>query len=245
MHPPSGQAPVVTPVVDYRTPGVGDHRVRAVLELLERDEATGMAAAWGKLALGVLLTLIGPFLVATVLVGVARRRGSRLDPPPGPSFVLVFSGCCVVMVPLLLWYERRTHGDFLNDAVRGEGSPTQASSYGEYELQKSKMTWIAYTEAALLGPRLLWHVYDWAKGTPAVHQPVRVVAAHVAVELLDAGGGVPIKRLARPDRPLAEVQWAVKYLQSRDWADVSKARDRAWLTTPTRERLAQLAPLRP
>ena len=236
MDPPSGEAPVV----DYRTPGVGDHRVQAVLNLLGRDEATGMAAAWGKVGLGVLLTLIGPLLVATIISGVGARLSSRSDPASPPPFAVTFGLCCLVLVPLLLWYERRTRGGFLNDAIQGETSPMQASSYGEYELQKSKMAWIAYTEAALLGPRLLWHVYDWARGTPAVHQPARVAAAEIVVELFDAGGGVPIKRLVRPGRPLAEAHWSVKYLHSREWADVSAARDRVWLTTPTRERLIEL-----
>jgi hypothetical protein len=72
---------------------------------------------------------------------------------------------------------------------------------------------------------------------PQVHQPVRVLAAEVAVELLDAGGGVQVKRLVRAGRSQAEVQWAIRYLQSRGWADVSRARDRAWLSTPTRDRL--------
>jgi hypothetical protein len=221
--------------IDYRSPGVGGHRVQRVTEALARDEALGTAAAIGKAAAGVLLTLLAPLFVAFVIKGFrSRTRGDVL-----PSFGVVFALACLLLVPLLMWYERRTRGEYFSDAVRGESSPLEASSYGEYELGKNRFLGVALTEFALLGPRLLWSVYDWARGTPAVHQPVRLLAAGLVVELLDAGEGVPVKRLARPGRTLAEVQWAVRYLQSRDWVDTSARKDRVWLTTLTRERLVR------
>lgn len=218
--------------IDYRTPGVGPHRVEVVVQLLAREEALGMAAAWGKLALGVALTLVGPLLVTVIVRGIKYRDQWEAAPPFAATLGLV----SVVLVPLLLWYERRTRGRFVEDAIQGE---SRASSYGEYELQKSRFTWTMYVETALLGPRLLWHVYDWARGTPGVHQPVRVLAAAVAVDLLDAGEGVPVGRLVHPGHSPAEVQWALRYLVSRDWVGLSKARDRAWLCTPVRERLTE------
>jgi hypothetical protein len=215
-------------------------RVQTVTQLLARGEAMGMAAAYGKLALGVVLTLIGPLLLTTIIIAIGLK--TRWDTP---SFGLTFSLACLVLVPLLLWYERRTRGEFLTDAVRGETSPLDASSYGEYELQKAKMAWTAYVETALLGPRLLWHVYDWARGTPAADQPVRMLAAELAVELYDANEGVQVKRLVHAGRSPTDVHLAIRYLASRQWVDTSRARDRVWLTSPTRERLVAALPLQP
>jgi len=223
----------VEPVLDYRTPGVGPHRVQAVAEMLARGEALGMAAAWGKLALGVFLTLIGPFLVTVIFRGGMYKRRWDVAPP----FVATFALVCLVVVPLLMWYERRTRGRFLEDEFSEGMGYTRPSSYGEYEMQKMRFSYVMYVETALLGPRLLWHVYDWARGTPSVHQPVRTLAAEVAVELLDAGEGQPVKRLVHSGRSQAQVQWAIKYLESRDWVGVSRGRDRVWLCTPVRERL--------
>ncbi|TMB85904.1 MAG: hypothetical protein E6J45_14705, partial [Chloroflexi bacterium] len=149
-------------------------------QLLARREAMGMAAAYGKLALGLLLTLIGPFLVTLIVLGCVFRSRRAATALAAPSFAATFGLACLVVVPLLLWYERRTRGRFLDDAIQGE---SRAFSYGEFELQKSKLAWTAYVETALLGPRLLWHVYEWARGTPDVDQPMRVLAAEVVVEL--------------------------------------------------------------
>ena len=220
--------------IDYRSPGVGAHRVQAVAEMLARGEAIGMAAAWGKLAAGTVLTLVGPFLVSVIVRGVMYKRRWDVAPPFAATFTLV----CLVVVPLLMWYERYTRGRFLEDEFSGGIGYTRPSSYGEYEMQKMRFSYLMYVETALLGPRLLWHVYDWARGTPTVHQPVRVLAAEMTVELLDAGEGLPVKRLVHSDRTPGQVHWALRYLESRDWVGVSKARDRAWLCTPVREKLA-------
>ena len=222
-----------TSTLRYRTPGVGAHRVAAVAAMLELAEALGLVAAAGKTAAGIPLTLVGPLLVATLVTGIARRTAADQT----YLFQVVFSIACVAVVPLLMWHERRTRGRFFEDAVRGETGTRGASSYGEYELQAATFLWTAYVEVALLGPRLLWHVWDWARGTPRVGPAVRAAAAEVVVDLLDAGEGVPVRRLVRPGRSLAEIHWAIRYLVEQDWAGVSRRRDRVWLTTPVREKL--------
>lgn len=64
-----------------------------------------------------------------------------------------------------------------------------------------------------------------------------MLAAEVAIDLLDAGEGLPIRKLVRPDRPEAVLLGAVDYLVRCNWADTSSRRDRVWLTSPARERL--------
>jgi hypothetical protein len=222
--------------VDYRTPGVGAHRVQRVAQELALSQSLGAAAALGKLAMGVPLSLVPPLIVAGIVKGV-RHRGVRLDLPP---FWVVFGLACLAVVPLLMWLERRSRGEFYSDAVRGESSSLEASSYGEYTLQSNKMLGTAVLEVALTGPRLLWGFIDWALQRPgaAGASPIRLTAAELVVELLDAGEGVKVRRLVRPDRPAPDVMRAVDYLLSRDWVGVSRDRDRVWLSTPVRDRLA-------
>ena len=95
------------------------------------------------------------------------------------------------------------------------------------------------TVFGLTGPRLLWEVYDRARGAPGADRAVRVAAAEVAVDLLDAGRGLPVRRLVRPGRTAAEVWRAVRYLGDREWVGVSRRRDRVWLLSPVVERLGK------
>lgn len=216
----------------YRRPGAGPHRVQRAAQELATAEKLGVAAVAANIALGVPLCLVAPLTIAAVTKAVEFKWGGGVL----PGFWMTASLLAVVIVPVLMWYERRTRGEYLSDAVRGETSPYDASSYGEYQLQRAKMLSIGFTELALTGPRLLWTAID--RTGSAGDASVRKVAAEVAVELLDAGSGVPVRQLVRPDRPAADVAAAVDYLAARDWVGLSSRRDRVWLTTPTRQQMA-------
>jgi hypothetical protein len=102
------------------------------------------------------------------------------------------------------------------------------------------MTFIGYLEFALTGPRLLWEAIDSLRGRAPVDQGLRALAAGIVVELLDAGEGKQVRELARPDRPAPDVQRAVNYLVRRNWIGISSRRDRVWLGSDVRERLARV-----
>lgn len=227
--------PAATPL-EYRSPATGTPRVQRLAHELKVAEALGGAAVATKLAVGVPLSLIGPFLIASFLFIIDRRV--QADVLPGFGMTLLLA--CAVVVPWLMWLERRSRGEFFLDAVRGETTPLGASSYGEYELQSAKFGWYAWTEIALTGPRLLWEAIDSLRGHAPVDQGFRLVAAEVVVELLDAGEGLPLRKLVLPERPAAMAQRVVAYLVRCQWADVSSCKDRVWLTSPVRARLARL-----
>lgn len=235
-HQPGAAAAPAQPTLDYRSPATGSPRVQRVARELALAESLGGAAVAAKVALGVPLSLIGPFVVAAVLFTMDRRLRAGVLPGFGATFLLV----AAAVVPLLMWLERRSRGEFFVDSVRGETSPLAASGYGEYELQRTTFGWIAWTEIALTGPRLLWEAIDSLRGRAPVDHPFRILAAEIAVELLDAGEGVPVGQLVRPDRPAPLVLRAIEYLVQCDWAGLSSRRDRVWLATPVRERLARL-----
>jgi hypothetical protein len=219
----------------YRTPPAGGERCRRILNELIASESLGWAGAVGKVAVGVPLCLVGPFFVAAVLKSIEIRAGADFL----PGFAATWALATLVIVPLLMRLERRTRGEFLCDAHRGETPPYEASSYGEYQLQSTRFLWTAYTEIALLGPRLLWAFIDWVMQRPAADAGTRAAAAAVVADLFDAGQGVPVRQLVRPDRPPDTVRAAVRYLVDRDWVGTSKRGDRVWLLTPVRERLGR------
>jgi hypothetical protein len=143
-------------------------------------------------------------------------------------------------VPLLLLLEFRTRGGFFSDSLQGETSPFTASSYGEFRLQSAKLAWLGYTEVALTGPRLVLEAVEALRGRTPMDAPLRLAAAEIVVDLFDAGEGRPVQQLVRSDRPPAVVWRAVSYLARREWVGVSTRRDRVWLATPVRHRLARL-----
>src|SRR5262245_24217666 len=131
--------------LDYRSPTTPQHRVQRVMTELERTEAADLARLAVKIIFGVLLCLVGPIVIAVVIKTIEARLGGHRLPPFWIFVVMV----AIVVVPLLLWLDRRARGEFLTGAIEGETNPLNASSYGEFGMQSTKMLWILYTEIAL------------------------------------------------------------------------------------------------
>jgi len=223
--------------LDYRTPGIGPPRVQRVLDELLKAETVSNATLYARLAIGAGLTLIGPMFVALILKSVESKWSAFWFPEFWMTTFLV----AIVLVPLLMWLERRSRGEFFADATCGDTSPFDSSSYGEYEIQSTKFAWTAYTEIALTGPRLLWEGIDGLRGKPQGNQATREVAASIVVDLLDADGGVPVRELLREDRPYEALVPGVRYLVQQEIAATSKRGDRVWLSTAWRNRLKTVA----
>jgi hypothetical protein len=213
-------------ILDYRT--AGSDRELLVAQKLFAGEALSTVAVVAKLAAGLGLCLIGPLFVTGIVYAVEGRLGGRALPGFWATFLLL----CLVLIPLLMWLERRTRGKFLDDSLAGESAGY--SSYGEFELRSTTFLWTVYTEIALQGPRLLWGVIDWWSGRQSVSEAFRLAAAALAVELYDNGQGSPVVELVRPGRPRSVLYPAIRYLVWRDWADLSSRKDRVWLRTPAR-----------
>lgn len=209
-------------VLDYRS--ASSARVQRVLAELSKSEKVGAAKLATKLLIGIPLTLIAPAFVALFACAIMYRHGRHM-----PSIVLMFIGVTAVVVPLLMLFERLSNGQFFANRV------------SEYDVPGPWMAWIGYVEFALTGPRLLWEVFDALRGgVGPMDQQLRVVAAEIVVEMLDAGEGKTIRALVRADRPRTDVERATNYLVKRDWAGISSRRDRVWLASSARERLGRL-----
>jgi hypothetical protein len=203
-----------------------------VLRELDAVDRMAWTVVATKLAIGVPLCLVGPAFVTLLIKSLERNAGASLL----PGFFATFCLVTLVLFPLMLWYERRTAGEFLSDALSGE-SADRASSYGEYQLRSTRLTWTAYVEIALTGPRLAWEVVDGSRGRSRIDPAERQLAAEIVADLFDAGQGVPTKSLFKPGRHPKRVVAAVEYLAKREWVGTSKTRDRIWLSSPARQRL--------
>lgn len=228
-----------TSVIDYRTPGTSMPRLQRVMSELVVSEQLGAAAVVTKVAIGLPLALIGPAIFTLIILSGYTRARRGEDAAHPPSFLLVMVIVTAVVLPLLMWFERRSRGEFFSDGVRGEPSPSQASSYGEYEMLSTRMSLLAYVELALTGPRLLWEAIDSMRGRTVGNAELRAAAAELVCELLDAGEGRQITQLVRPGRSAAHVQYVAKYLLRMEWVGMSSKRDRVWLASNVRERLVR------
>jgi hypothetical protein len=218
--------------LEYRNPLGSDTTARIANELA-KDEALGAAAASGKLALGLAMCLIGPAFVTAIICDIE----SRWDWRSAPSFGITFLVVAAILVPILMWLERRTRGEFLVDAMRGQSDPLSASSYGEFCLEQDTVIFKVYTEIALLGPRLVWNFIDWMRGKPLVDATTRIEAARIVAALFASDAACPIAGLIAPEHPRAAVARAIRYLLGKEWIDLSARRDRIWLSSRVRQRL--------
>ncbi|HMB96431.1 MAG TPA: hypothetical protein VKK61_10360 [Tepidisphaeraceae bacterium] len=220
--------------LDYRSPQTTEHRLARVMQELENVETFSRAATFGKLMVGIPLCLIGPLFVAFILKLVESNwNGNWL-----PSFTNTSVFAMIAIIPLLMWLERRTRGEFLSDALQGEDS--RFDSYGEYELRSTKFLWAFYTEVALLGPRLLWNAIDTLRGREEIDERLRLIAAQIVLELLDHEHAITTKQLIQPGQPTNDVIHVLNYLRQCDWIDFSRQRDKVWLSSPVRQKLAKL-----
>jgi hypothetical protein len=219
--------------LDDRTPVPNGDSVDRVLRELVRAESLKLAGSVAKLAIGLPLCLLGPLFVAVLIEPLLMRWGGGLF----PSFGTIFLILTAVLLPLLLWLERRTKGEYFADVIREESRTVAGSRDDEFQRRDTGLACAFFTEIALLGPRLVWAFIDRLRGRPRGDRSTRLVAAQVACELVARGEGVPLSALVRPDRPLSQVAAAVEHLLACGWVGRSVQHDRAWLASRVAARL--------
>jgi hypothetical protein len=224
------------PTLDYRSPDTGAHRVQRVMRELEAAETLGAASVGVKLLLGIPLCLLAPLVVTLILKRIEWEFRSEFL----PGFEATFLLAAAVLVPVLMRLARRTDGQGVGSGMTAESSRYEVTATEGFRLRSPAMEWQVYLEIVLGGPRLIRSAIDAVSGKVAVDPPLRVVAAEIAIGLLEAGESRSLRELVRPNRPPRLVARAVHYLLRRDWLCISPGRDRVWLTTPARQFLEKL-----
>lgn len=209
-----------------------DRRQR-IVAALSQTEAMDFAALATRLAIGVPLTLIAPFVIALFIKTIAFRL--EWGWPLG--FISTFVLLSLLIVPWLMWYERRTNGGFYANAAREHGNPYDASSFGEYEINKTRAGIAAWAEISLTGPRLLWEFIDRVQGRGKLDTAKIAAAAELIDELIEAGQGIEIRELVTPARSRAKLNDLIDFLKRHDWADTSTDGKRVWVRSDVMKKL--------
>ncbi len=225
------------PILHYRFGVPGGDRVQHTLRELIASESMGLATAAFKVIVGLAMCFAPPFFLTCMIWVYSTGRA---------SFGITFFVLSLIAIPYLLLIERRTRGQFLEQAMdaitprTGSNDPWTNWDAGTDRRTREALAAIRM-ETGLFGPRLLWSVYDWYRERKPVEPPVRVTAAEIAVELFDANNSLRLRELVRPHRSAAEVIDAANFLVRCEWADLYRDSLRLRLRGGVRKRLERFA----
>lgn len=192
--------------LDYRFPHTPEHRAVRVLAELQSEQSIDWMLAVVKLLAGVPLTLAPAWLVATYSYMVKLKHPEAIS--------ISFWWLALITVPLMLWLERRERQDFIWEATQ-------------------EPFWMIVLDVLLIGPRMLWSLYDLLHRPPPDEEAV-ALAAVLVVELLDHDRTVEIRELLTDDRSAPELRRALRHLENRRWIVIARCRSRIWLATSVR-----------
>lgn len=213
-----------------------DHHIE---RQLRQREQTRRAMLLLKLAIAIPASAIGPFAIASLLCAILLGYGSKWP------MDLIFWVTFVLTLLLIFWRATRHRTDFLGEAIAEVGVRTDevyyASSYGEWEMRRSWLTWGAYLEIFFWGPYLVLEAWEAWKADSATALRCRVRAVHIVRELMGHEGGVPLNELHQPGEAAGGFTSAIRYLKRHDWVDTSERGDRVWLLSDARPLLTHKA----
>ena len=142
----------------------------------------------------------------------------------------------LVLVPLLIWHERRSREDYFADSL-GSVDPSP-SSRGEYEMNKAGIAVGMYAALLVWGPRALIDGLNGLRGRRTLGQQAVFDRATVLVlELAKVDGGVPIKELLNPPEDMQVFGSAVDMLDRHDCIGKSTDGRSLWLNSTYRRKL--------
>lgn len=203
--------------------------------LLQLQDSASMAGSMGKFLMGLGWCFVVGLIFATLMTGI-------LDSLFGSSLIHWWGWMGVyilILVPLLIWHERRNRQDYLVNAVEGT-DPAGPSSRGEYEMNKARLTVGIYASMLVWGPRALLDGLRGVRGRRNVVQ--RALFQRAAVLVLDLSqydGGIEVKHLIYPPEDMKVFGAAVDWLDAHDWIGQATAGGSMWLSTIGRKKLVE------
>jgi hypothetical protein len=203
-----------------------------IARLIRLADATSLAGSLGKLLMGVGVCLMVGVFVATFICTILWRLFDHTVLSWSAWFWLYV----LVLIPLIIWYERKFREDYVGEAL-GSIDP-KPSSYGEYRLNETTMFAGYASWAMLIGPRNLVDGFRGIMGRRSMLQnAVLGRAVRLVLDLLRAPGRVEIKQLIIPPENMRILTLSIDMLDSNDM--IGKAADGAavWLTSAFRDKL--------
>ncbi|HZK79480.1 MAG TPA: hypothetical protein VFC46_00395, partial [Humisphaera sp.] len=168
--------------------------IQQVQAMIRVQEASSLAGSVGRLLLGLGACFLMGFIAATLATSCLFTVFGRSYIGWSGWFALYV----IVLVPFLIWHERRSRQEYLTDAMRSLDS--NPSSRGEYEMDQAGLQVALYASWLTFGPRALIDGVRGMRGlrTSAQHA-VLDRAATLVVSLFKSGAGVEIKQLVHAE----------------------------------------------
>ncbi|HSU69749.1 MAG TPA: hypothetical protein VLJ39_22890 [Tepidisphaeraceae bacterium] len=144
----------------------------------------------------------------------------------------------VLLVPLLIWLERRSREDYLGNAV-GDIDPNP-SSRGEYEMNRGRLAVGMSASALVWGPRSMIDGFRGVRGRRTLTQRALFDrAATMIFDLARVDGSVPVKSIMHPPEDMKVFGSAVDWLERHDWIGKATNGDSFWLSSIGRKKLVE------
>jgi hypothetical protein len=207
-----------------------------IQELLRTEYSKSMAGAVGLFFTGLAVSAVMGIVVATVI-------WFALNSLAGKTLIGWFGWFIVywaVLVPLLIWHERRSRTDYVVEALSSKDP--HASSHSEKEWDQARVqsrVRVAQLAGSLTwGPRALLDGVSGLRGkwTPRQNHMFRR-AARLVLDLAKYDGGIEIRALLHPPEDMQSFMAAVDWLDKANWLGKSTDGQRLWLSTPARQKL--------
>lgn len=226
--------------LQYRRSDATGDRIAERLRQREWMESGRIAL---HIAVGVPCLLIGPIILSSIYFALAVMWFGAYA-----SWSLIFWGSIVVLVPLLFWTERRTHGNYFSDTVR-EANPdgTRSVSYAALGsvgmlaafIANPRLSASGFVELFLFGPRMILEAVASLQRVRALRGVHRGRAADLLADLLGRPSGTDMEQVLHEGESVESLLPCIAYLLYYEWIDISTTRDRIWVLSDARVSLLQ------
>jgi hypothetical protein len=206
---------------------------------LRRRETLWQLGALLKVIVGVPLTLLAPLAFAAIGYTVDSRLHLL-----GRAFWQWFVLATAIVVPILLWTERRHGARLLTEMARGATLPNPLTGDWPVASGMTFSTWTAYRhpraftggviEILLTGPRLVLSALDHWRLRRRLGRANTRDAATVLAQLARHDRGRPAKSLQRADQTPEQLMHALNYLMMYEWVAAAEGRDHVYLLPDAR-----------
>ncbi len=201
---------------------------KQVQATLIAEDRMSMAGSLGLFLIGLAWCLgIGIFVASLLWFIVGRLSGFGW-----------FGVYCLVLVPLLVWYEKRNRKDYLMASLQEDrGAPvTSTEVYVDRAMLQAKGFEMLFT----WGPRQLLDGFAALRGRRSGDHNARFHrAAQAVLELAKYPGGVEVKAIMHPPENMPVFIAALDWLDKHDYIGRSSDGERLWLSTIGKKKLAE------
>lgn len=232
---PTGTAATSLPVETEETRAAKLAAAREqILAALRERHTIQPPFAWALLGGGLLLMLTIGVVLAFVSYFVGYfALGIEL------SFTVWLLLYLLLMVPLVVWTERRAHSGFFS-LMSADVDLTRDRDGDDVLLKRGADTMTSVGNAVMFGPRAFVAGLHALRGVPQKGLDlVLPEAAETLTLMLSIDGGVKIADLAPPGSDPLALMPVLKWLDLYDYIGISSRGDRVWVSSPAKKRFIE------